>query len=245
MARLDQAIQRVMGSQGRVIFVTGEAGSGKTTLVAEFARRSQTVYGDLMVASGNCNAHTGIGDPYLPFREILELLTGDVKARWSAGAISKEDAQFLWSLIPFAVQALVDAGPDLLDTFVSSAALFERAAAFGDGEPEWKSWLESFLTRRLDELIARNPHQNDLFIQYCRVLQILARRAPLILFVDDLQWADLGSISLLFHLGRHLAGSRILIVGAFRPEEIALGRDGERHPLEQVVNELARCVGRV
>ena len=66
----------------------------------------------------------------------------------------------------------------------------------------------------------------------------MARRAPLILFVDDLQWADLGSISLLFHLGRHLAGSRILIVGAFRPEEIALGRDGERHPLEQVVNEL-------
>ena len=34
-----------MGGQGRVIFVTGEAGSGKTTLVAEFARRSQTVYG--------------------------------------------------------------------------------------------------------------------------------------------------------------------------------------------------------
>ncbi|NIV32383.1 MAG: hypothetical protein GWN58_23960, partial [Anaerolineae bacterium] len=48
-----------------------------------------------------------------------------------------------------------------------------------------------------------------------------------------------------FHLGRQLAGSRILLVGAFRPEEVALGRDGERHPLEPVVNEFQRDSGRV
>ena len=63
------------------------------------------------------------------------------------------------------------------------------------------------------------------------MLGALARQAPLVLVVDDLQWADTGSISLLFHLGRHLAGGRILIVGAYRPEEVALGRDGARHPL--------------
>jgi hypothetical protein len=40
----------------------------------------------LIVAGGNCNAYTGRGDPYLPFREILELLTGHVEARWAAGA---------------------------------------------------------------------------------------------------------------------------------------------------------------
>jgi predicted ATPase len=63
------------------------------------------------------------------------------------------------------------------------------------------------------------------------------------LLVDDLQWADGGSISLLFHLGRRLAGSRILIVGSFRPEEVAIGREGERHPLDPVVNELQRDYG--
>jgi adenylate cyclase len=79
----------------------------------------------------------------------------------------------------------------------------------------------------------------------------------LVLVVDDLQWADLGSISLLFHLGRQLAGSRILIVGAYRPEEVALGRpvspllaggiEGgrERHPLEPVVNEFQRDFGHI
>jgi hypothetical protein len=61
--------------------------------------------------------------------------------------------------------------------------------------------------------------------------------------VDDLQWADPGSISLLFHLGRHLAGSRVMIVGSYRPEDVALQKDGERHPLEAVLNELGREFG--
>jgi predicted ATPase len=60
-----------------------------------------------------------------------------------------------------------------------------------------------------------------------------------------LQWADLGSISLLFHLGRQLAGNRILIVGTYRPEEVALGRDGARHPLETLVHEFQRDFGEV
>jgi tetratricopeptide (TPR) repeat protein len=65
----------------------------------------------------------------------------------------------------------------------------------------------------------------------------------LIVLLDDLQWADAGSISLLFHLARHLAGSRILVVGAYRAEDLAMGRDGGRHPLAPVVLELQRDFG--
>jgi predicted ATPase len=64
-----------------------------------------------------------------------------------------------------------------------------------------------------------------------------------VLVLDDLQWADLGSINLLFHLGRHLSGFRILILGAYRSEEITLGREGGRHPLLPVINELQRQYG--
>ena len=38
--------------------------------------------------------------------------------------------------------------------------------------------------------------------------------------IDDLQWADGGTTALLFHLGRRLAGRRILLVCAYRPEEL-------------------------
>ena len=82
------------------------------------------------------------------------------------------------------------------------------------------------------------PSQAFLFDQATRVLQALAQRHPLLLILDDLQWADAASISLLFHLGRRLAGQRILIVGAYRPEEVAAGREGQPHPLQPVLREL-------
>ena len=96
---------------------------------------------DLIVASGNCNAYTGIGDPYLPFREILELLTGDVQARWAAGAISRENARRVWDTLPATGQALVENGPDLVDTFVPGAALLERCKIAAVGEKAWQERL--------------------------------------------------------------------------------------------------------
>jgi predicted ATPase/DNA-binding SARP family transcriptional activator len=244
LTQLDGFLDLALAGQGRVAFVTGEAGSGKTALVQEFSRRAQEAHAELIAASGNCNAYTGIGDPYLPFREILGLLTGDVEAKWAAGAMTGEHARRLWNTLPFAAQALVEAGPDLIDTFVLRVALLERAMTCAPGRADWLT--------RLDELVNRkpvmgpgSPQQSDLFEQYTRVLQALAQQGPLLLMLDDLQWADAGSINLLFHLGRQLAGRRILIVGAYRPEEVALGRDGARHPLEPVVNEFQRDFGHI
>jgi predicted ATPase len=232
---LDQAL----AGSGRVVFVTGEAGSGKTALVEEFARCAQDAHPELVVASGGCNAYTGLGDPYLPFREVLGLLTGDVESRWAAGTISGEHARRLWNTLPFTAQALVESSPDLIDTFIPVSTLLERAV-IAHTESEW--------LKRLEELKETSPavpvpQQVDLFEQYTRVLVTLARQTPLLLVLDDLQWADLGSISLLFHLGRRLAGSRILVVCAYRPEEVALGRDSARHPLETALHELQRESG--
>ena len=74
---------------------------------------------------------------------------------------------------------------------------------------------------------------------------MLAKHKPILLILDDLQWADSGSINLLFHLGRRIEGSRMLIVCAYRATEVALGREGERHPLEPVKNEFKRIFGEV
>jgi DNA-binding SARP family transcriptional activator/predicted ATPase len=243
LAQLEQFLDLALAGQGRVAFVTGEVGSGKTALVQEFTRRAQRAHPDLIAAGGNCNAYTGIGDPYLPFREILELLTGGVEAQWAAGAMTGEHARRLWHTLPFAARALVEAGPDLIDTLVPGAALLERAMIYAPGRANWLTRLDELVERRPTGPGMPSPQQNDLFEQYTRVLQALARQASLVLVVDDLQWADLGSISLLFHLGRQLAGSRILIVGTYRSVEVALGRDGERHPLEPVVNEFQRDFG--
>jgi DNA-binding SARP family transcriptional activator/tetratricopeptide (TPR) repeat protein len=243
LAQLDGFLDLALADQGRVVFITGEAGSGKTALIQEFTHRAQQMHPDLIVASGNCNAYTGIGDPYLPLREILGLLSGDVEARWAAGAMTREHARRLWNTLPLTAHALLETGPDLIDTFIPGSALFERASLHASGGADWLTRLDELVKRKATATGVPSPQQSDLFEQYTRVLQMLARKVPLVLVLDDLQWADLGSISLLFHLGRRLAGSRILILGAYRPEEVALGRDGQRHPLEPVVSEFQRLFG--
>jgi adenylate cyclase len=182
---------------------------------------------------------------FSPFRDILGLLTGDVEARWAAGAISQQAAYRLWSLIPHSVQALVNAGPDLVDTFISGRALISRATLAAPEGPGWLSQLQGLVARKEAGQAQAGLKQRDLFEQYSRLLRAMARQHPLLLVVDDLQWADAGSINLLFHLGRRLEGGRILVVGIYRPAEVAMGRYGERHPLEPVVNEFRRYFGQV
>ncbi|MFQ5855111.1 MAG: ATP-binding protein [Anaerolineae bacterium] len=100
LAQLQAFLDKTLAGQGQVCFVTGEAGAGKTALVTDtsatlstrFARRAQAQHDDLLVAVGDCNAQTGIGDPYLPFREVLGLLTGDVERELAQGAITEENA---------------------------------------------------------------------------------------------------------------------------------------------------------
>src|SRR4030042_4907624 len=76
---LDNLLNRVLSRHGQPIFITGEPGSGKSMLVKEFTRRNLIANPDLIVVNGNWSAHTGLGDPYLPFLEILQMLTGDVE----------------------------------------------------------------------------------------------------------------------------------------------------------------------
>jgi adenylate cyclase len=258
LAQLDRYLDAALAGRARVVFVTGDAGCGKTALIQEFALRAELAHPDLVIAWGHGNAQTGVGDPYLPFREVLSLLSGDVEPQWEAGAMTGEQARRLWYLLPLAVQALVEVGPDLLDLFVPGVALARRAAALAPLGSTWLARLQALVARQ--EAGAGNPalQQSALFEQYTQVLRALAGQRPLLLALDDLQWADGGSINLLFHLGRRMGGSRILIVGAYRPAEVALGRlaspllggleglgEGEpvaweRHPLEPVVNEFKR-----
>jgi hypothetical protein len=55
-----------------------------------FARQALVSYPDLLIARGNCDAYSGAGDAYSPFRDVMAMLTRDVEARWSAGTISDD-----------------------------------------------------------------------------------------------------------------------------------------------------------
>ncbi len=262
LARLSDYLQKACSLKGQVVFVTGESGYGKTELLNEFVRRSLAAQEDLVVVNGNAMAYTGIGDPYLPFWDVLSRLAGDFGDQVSAGAMEQEQARRLWRQIPFLCQVILDVAPELIGTFLSGADLLRHANDYLHIEAESDAaWLPKL--RQLVESKAGQkngveaPPQTHLFAQYVRVLKTLARRQPLALILDDLQWADEGTAGLLFYLGKQLANSRILLIGAYRPSDVLVGysRDLRRqdespvsrqiHPLEPVLNEFKRLWGEI
>jgi ABC-type oligopeptide transport system substrate-binding subunit/DNA-binding SARP family transcriptional activator len=243
LGRLDGLLQAALHYRGQIAFVTGGPGRGKTALMEAFAQRAMDAHPDLLVAVGRCNAYSGSGDPYLPFRDLLGTLSGDVEGRWRAGAVSREHAQRLWRALPVTAQALAEHGAPLIDTLVPGGALLSRAAACARADTVWLGRLRELVEG--EKALPSDLAQNQIFTAYLQVLRGVAARHPLLLLLDDLQWADSASAQLLFHLGRELAGAPILILGAYRPEEVALARHGERHPLAKPLAEFKRGFGDV
>lgn len=215
-AQLNYAIE----GDGRIVFITGEAGQGKTSLLAEFAYRSLAEYPELVIAAGACQALLGIADPYLPFRDLIAMLSGDWQRPWHGGDISAVQAQRLQSIAPQTARAIDDHAPDLVGIMVPSTGPRRDTQ-----------------TRNLD-------NQLQIFDQTGQFLRALALHRPLTLLLDDLQWIDTASANLLFYLSRQLANSPILIVGAYRPSEVSR-RDSGIHPLDPVVQELVGDRGEI
>ncbi|MBI1881000.1 MAG: AAA family ATPase, partial [Chloroflexi bacterium] len=239
LAELEAALKTARSGAGQILFVIGGAGRGKTMLVQEFARQAQTAEAELLVVSGYGNAHTGIGDPYLPFREALTLLTGEVEAKWAGGLITTEHARRLWEAMPLTIPALVEHAPDLIGSFVPGKGLRERATAFAPAEAPWFKQLGALTSADAGAKL----EQQRIFAQYTAALTTIASQRPLLLILEDLHWVDSASSGLLFHLSREVGNNRILMVGTYRPDEVALSRGEIRHPLADILSELKRWHG--
>ena len=75
-----------------------------------------------------------------------------------------------------------------------------------------------------------------LFEAVSSLLSDAAHIRPLVLFLDDLHWADQPSLSLLRHLARSAKDAPLMVLGTFRPVEV-----DERHPLAEALAELRRA----
>ena len=73
LQRLDRHLGLALAGQRQIVFVSGDAGIGKTTLVEEFRERvaSRGVFG---IARGQCVEQNGPGEAFMPVLEALERL---------------------------------------------------------------------------------------------------------------------------------------------------------------------------
>lgn len=255
LAFLQSHLARALGGQGHVVLVQGEAGQGKTALLQEFTRQAQAQHPNLLVAVGDCSAQVGVGEPYLPFREAVSLLTGDFETKLAQGRITVENVSRLKRALAHTGLILLEVAPDLIEVLVPGGAIISKAGVKLAGKVGKTVAGEAGVQDRLKQVTqAKNAlleagqaplDQEHIFEQCASFLVKLAAKQPLLVTLDDLQWADASSLSLLYHLARRIAASPILIVGAYRPEELSPGRADERHPLQKVEAELSRLLGEI
>ena len=74
-----------------------------------------------------------------------------------------------------------------------------------------------------------------LFDSVTTFLRNASRSQPLLLFLDDLHWADQASLRLLQFLCTELKDSSLMVIGSYRESEL-----GHRHPLLKTLGNLAR-----
>jgi hypothetical protein len=70
LSRMQRWLRRALRGERQIVFVTGEAGIGKTSLVDAFAH-TIPADGDVRVVRGQCLDQYGTGEAYLPVLEAI------------------------------------------------------------------------------------------------------------------------------------------------------------------------------
>ncbi|MFO7792250.1 MAG: tetratricopeptide repeat protein [Candidatus Saliniplasma sp.] len=78
--------------------------------------------------------------------------------------------------------------------------------------------------------ISISNEREVMFTKVINLVKNLSEEQPLLLFLDDLQWIDEASSQLLHFLVRNIHDDRVMVMGAYRPEE--LKTHGKKKPLE-------------
>ena len=209
LAWLEQRLERAVAGNGRVVFITGEPGAGKSSLISRFMVNANLRLPDVQLIGADCSEQFGAAEPYEPFVEAFrDLMSREQKpgSRWSnLRDLAAEVAPAWIEVIPVAgaiISASVTTAMELKKGGTATAA----------------------------------PSEEALLFQYTELFFAAAAKHPVVLFIDDLHWADSASVTLLAHLARRIKDKPILIIGTFRPADV----DVTRHPIRQAKLELER-----
>jgi predicted ATPase/DNA-binding winged helix-turn-helix (wHTH) protein len=179
MNRLLAALDEAAAGHRQVVFVSGEAGIGKTALCESFLRIAASRH-PMRTGWAQCMKFSGSSEPYSP---LIDLLT---RLARSAGddAVTTALARHAPSWLPH-LPGLSD------DPFRSRAIGVPMATA----------------ARMLREIVT--------------ALESLSEQSTLVLWIEDLHWADAATIDVLTSLSQRRDAARILLLATLRPADSA------------------------
>jgi RecA/RadA recombinase len=192
---------------GRVVLVAGEAGHGKTTLTDQFIAQLKTEGEVFKVAHAACSAQSGQDEAFWPFTDALS------------------------QIIAAPTKKLTE---DVLDTFLEFAPSWAEVIPVAG--PVVGASLKTAQIVRTRTRTTDSPNPEKLLREYAGALKKVTDKTPVLMFIDDLHWSDAASIKLLSHLARAVRTMRVLVIGAYRPSDIAV----EEHLLREAIGEIMR-----
>jgi tetratricopeptide (TPR) repeat protein len=188
LAELQTSLNSTIAGKGTTVFVSGEAGAGKTRLVTEFLNqaRKQAV----TILTGWCLSNAAV--PYFPFFDAFNKY-------FSTGQESEEIAVKNWLM-----------GPPSPEKFGVSRIISPQV---------WK---------------------DQTFTAVANTLASISAKHPVILFIDDLHWADSASLALIHYLANSVISEKVLVLATFRSEQLAADNEGRPHPLVETLRLMKR-----
>jgi DNA-binding winged helix-turn-helix (wHTH) protein/predicted ATPase len=210
LVALHQLLEKALRGERQIVFITGEAGSGKTALVDTFrqgleagdwlrtlspqAPSLKSLASPVRFAHGQCVEHYSAGEAYLP---VLDALTRLCRA--------PDGTEILNSLRRYAPTWLLQ-----MPTLLSPT---ERDALRQQG---YATTRERMVRELADAIIA-----------FCT-------QWPLVLVFEDLHWSDYSTLDFLSTLTRRPEPARLLVIGTYRLGDVLR----RRHPLRALQQEL-------
>jgi len=123
----------------------------------------------------------------------------------------------------------------LRNTGVQDKGYASQLAIFGIGGKEKES-ANVLIEGTLRDITREKTQVFENVLQY--ILK-LAENSPVVFFLDDLHMADASSLQLFYYIARNTQRSRVLLIGAYSPEELSTDK-GKNHPLVELIQRLSR-----
>lgn len=94
--------------------------------------------------------------------------------------------------------------------------------------------------------ITKNGHEDmqssrmRMFEIVSRLIHSIASERPLVLFVEDLHWADKSTWNLIHYIARSIENKKVLLLGTYRNDETVDSRTGETRPIVDATQRMRR-----
>src|SRR5271165_1131419 len=179
LGELRACLQKALAGHRQIVFVRGEPGIGKTTVVDEFQRQAASG-APIRIARGQCVEGYGGTEAYYPVLEAL-------------GSLCR--------------------GPE-------GDSVVRILAAHA---PTWLVQFPSLIKREQREMLQREIQgatRQRMLREICEALETITAEKPLLLVLEDLNWADPSTVDLISALARGRGLAKLLLIGTYRPSEV-------------------------